>query len=189
MTVHFAPIVSPDACPALVLNADFRPLSYYPLSLWSWQDAIKAVFLDRVNIVSNYDRVVRSASFEMQLPSVVSLKTYIKPARQPAFTRFNVFLRDRFTCQYCGTHEDLTFDHVTPRSKGGMTTWENVVAACACCNLRKSDRLPAEVHMFPSQRPFQPSVTDLHQNGRLFPPNYLHESWMDYLYWDTELEP
>ena len=96
--------VAPEACPALVLNADFRPLSYYPLSLWSWQDTIKAVFLDRVNIVSEYDRVVRSPSFEFRLPSVVSLKTYVKPSRTPAFTRFNVFLRDRFTCQYCGEH-------------------------------------------------------------------------------------
>ncbi len=65
------PMASPDGCPALVLNADFRPLSYYPLSLWSWQDAIKAVFMDRVNIVSEYDTVVRSPSFDMRLPSVV----------------------------------------------------------------------------------------------------------------------
>src|ERR1700685_2158164 len=86
--------VSPSGFPALVLNADFRPLSYYPLSLWSWQDAIKAVFLERVNIVANYDRAVRSPSFEMKLPSVVSLKTYVKPSTHPAFTRFNVFLRD-----------------------------------------------------------------------------------------------
>ena len=178
-----------EACPALVLNADYRPLSYYPLSLWSWQDAIKAVFLERVNIVSEYDRVVRSPSFEFKLPSVVSLKTYVKPSRTPAFTRFNVFLRDRFTCQYCGAHDDLTFDHVTPRSKGGHTTWDNVVAACSPCNLRKSDRLPREVEMWPMQRPFAPSLQDLHRNGRLFPPNYLHQSWMDYLYWDSELDP
>ena len=90
---------SPGSFPALVLNADYRPLSYYPLSLWGWQDTVKAVFLDRVNIVSEYDRCVRSPSFEMKLPSVVSLKTYIRPARYPAFTRFNVFLRDRFICQ------------------------------------------------------------------------------------------
>ena len=62
---------SPEACPALVLNADFRPLSYFPLSLWSWQDAIKAVFLERVNILEEYDRTVHSPSFEMRLPSVV----------------------------------------------------------------------------------------------------------------------
>src|ERR1700716_509971 len=105
--------------PALVLNADFRPLSYYPLSLWSWQDAIKAVFLERVNIVSEYDVAVHSPSFTMKLPSVVSLKSYVKPARHPAFPRFNVFLRDRFSCQYCGADRDLTFDHLVPRSKGG----------------------------------------------------------------------
>src|SRR3712207_8353429 len=63
---------------------------------------------DRVNIVSEYDKTVRSPSFEMRLPSVVSLKTYVKPSRHPAFTRFNVFLRDRFSCQYCGAREDLT---------------------------------------------------------------------------------
>jgi 5-methylcytosine-specific restriction endonuclease McrA len=188
LTVH-VPTVSPEACPALVLNADFRPLSYYPLSLWAWQDAIKAVFLDRVNIVSEYEKTVRSPTFEMRLPSVVSLKTYIKPSRHPAFTRFNVFLRDRFTCQYCGIRDDLTFDHVIPRSRGGSTTWENVVAACSACNLRKADRMPAEVNMVPHKAPYQPTVHDLHHNGRLFPPNFLHESWMDYLYWDSVLEP
>lgn len=185
MTVH----VSPDACPALVLNADYRPLSYYPLSVWSWQDAIKAIFLDRVTVLSEYDRVVHSPGMGMRLPSVVCLKSYIKPARNPAFTRFNVFLRDRFTCQYCGTHEDLTFDHVIPRSKGGQTTWDNVVAACAPCNLRKGGLLPDQCGMIPAQAPYAPSVHDLHRNGRLFPPNYLHRSWLDYLYWDTELEP
>ena len=81
----------PDSCPALVLNADYQPLSYYPLSLWSWQDAIKAVYLDRVNIVSTYDLKVRSPSTEIEIPSVVSLKDYIKPPEWPAFTRFNVF--------------------------------------------------------------------------------------------------
>jgi len=91
--------VSPGAHPALVLNADYRPLSYYPLSLWSWQDTVKAVFLDRVNIVAEYDAAVRSPSFEFRLPSVVSLKSFVKPSRYPAFTRFNVFLRDKFQCQ------------------------------------------------------------------------------------------
>lgn len=192
MNVHAhqgAKLAAPDACPALVLNADYRPLSYFPLSLWSWQDAIKAVFLDRVNIVSHYDRAVHSPSFEMKIPSVVSLKSYIKPPKYPAFTRFNVFLRDRFECQYCGVGGELTFDHVIPRSKGGQTTWDNVVAACSPCNLKKGGRMPKACSMHPHQKPYRPDVFDLHSNGRLFPPNYLHESWMDYLYWDTELDP
>ena len=126
--------------PALVLNADFRPLSYYPLSLWPWQEAIKAVCLDRVMIVAEYDRTVRSQRAAIRIPSVVVLKDYVRPQRRVAFTRFNLFLRDEFTCQYCGAKGDLTFDHVLPRARGGVTSWENVVAACAPCNLRKGAR-------------------------------------------------
>ena len=110
--------VGASDCPALVLNADFRPLSYFPLSLWSWQDAIKASFLDRVRIIATYDRWVRSPSTEMQLPSVVVLKSYVSPVRTAAFTRFNLFLRDGFVCQYCGSGGRMTFDHVVPRSQG-----------------------------------------------------------------------
>jgi 5-methylcytosine-specific restriction endonuclease McrA len=181
--------VSLESLPALVLNADYRPLSYFPLSVWSWQDAIKAVFLDRVNIVAEYDHEVSSTSFSMRLPSVVCLKQYIKPSKNPAFTRFNVFLRDKFECQYCGSKDDLTFDHYVPRRLGGATTWENVVTACSPCNLRKGGNICKDAKMWPRQKPFQPSVHDLQANGRMFPPNHLHESWMDYLYWDIELEP
>ncbi len=181
-----------QSCPALVLNADFRPLSYYPLSLWSWQEAVKAVVADRVNVVSVYSRVIHSPSAEMPLPSVISLKEYIPTSRRPAFTRFNVFLRDRFTCQYCGeslpTHE-LTFDHVIPRSKGGRTTWDNVITACSPCNLIKGNRLPMQAQMFPLVRPTEPTSFLLQEHGRAFPPNYLHESWRDFLYWDSELDP
>jgi 5-methylcytosine-specific restriction endonuclease McrA len=177
--------------PALVLNADFRPLSYFPLSLWSWQDAVKAVFLDRVSVLNEYETEVRSPSMVMRLPSVIALKDYIPAARRPAFTRFNVFLRDGFTCQYCTDRspaQDLTFDHVIPRSRGGRTTWENVVTACGDCNLRKGSKLPRESAMFPRRHPRQPTTWELQDNGRAFPPNYLHQSWRDYLYWDSELE-
>ena len=180
--------VTQDLSPTLVLNADFRPLSYYPLSLWSWQDAVKAVFLDRVTILAEYDRAVHSPTYSMRLPSVVCLKTYIKPARYPAFTRFNVFLRDRFQCQYCGSPHELTFDHVIPRSRGGLTTWENVVAACSPCNLKKGGRTPQQAHMPLHRQPWRPTSWQLQDNGRAFPPNYLHESWIDWLYWDVELE-
>ncbi len=184
-------LVALDGYPALVLNADFRPLSYYPLSLWPWQEAVKAVFSERVNVVSEYDREVRSPSWSIRLPSVISLKEYIPAARRPAFTRFNVFLRDRFSCQYCGlpfpTH-DLTFDHVVPRALGGRTTWANVVTACAPCNLRKGSMLLRQAGMRLRQIPFEPTSFELQENGRSFPPNYLHHSWRDFLYWDSELE-
>ncbi len=178
-------------CPALVLNADFRPLSYFPLSVWPWQESIKAAVLDRVNIVAVYDRLVRSPGIEMHLPSVVALKQYIKPAAWPAFTRFNVFLRDKFACQYCSGGfpvQDLTFEHVTPRSRGGRTTWENVVTACGDCNLRKGNRTPRHAGMHLMREAHRPNNWELQDNGRGFPPNYLHHSWGDYLYWDTELE-
>ncbi|MCZ4281665.1 HNH endonuclease [Kiloniella laminariae] len=184
-------MVSFSANPALVLNADFRPLSYFPLSLLSWQDTIKAVFLDRVQIVSEYDSEVHSPSFQMRLPSVVALKDYVQLDRRPAFTRFNVFLRDSFTCQYCGVKqasELLTFDHVVPRCQGGGTSWENIVTACQCCNLAKGGRSPGQARMSLQSWPCCPTVHELNIKGRAFPPNYLHQSWRDFLYWDTELE-
>ncbi len=174
--------------PALVLNADYRPLSYYPLSLWPWQDAVKAAFLDRVTIVSEYEEVVRSPTTVIRIPSVVVLKDYVKPQRQVAFTRFNLFLRDEFCCQYCGARGDLTFDHVVPRARGGITSWENVVAACGRCNLRKGSRSLKQVGFTLRKPPRQPASGELMNLGRKFPPNHLHDSWMDFLYWDAELE-
>ncbi len=181
-----------SACPALVLNADYQPLSYFPLSVWNWQEAVKAIFLDRVDVLSWYDRVIRSPGLEMRLPSVVALREYVPQDRRPPFTRFNVFLRDMFTCQYCERRlpaQELTFDHLVPRSRGGRTCWTNIVTACSECNLRKGSRLPEECGMYPKSRPRVPTLHELRRNGRHFPPNYLHESWRDFLYWDVELEP
>ena len=155
--------------PALVLNADFRPLSYYPLSLWSWQDAIKAVFLERVSIIENYDKEVHSPSLTIKIPSVIALKDYIALRRRPAFTRFNVFLRDQWSCQYCTKGfktQDLTFDHVIPRSRGGRTSWDNIVAACRPCNTKKGSKMPNEVDMYPKKKPEAPSIHMLQEHDR-----------------------
>ena len=174
------------ANPALVLNADFQPLSYFPLSLFNWEDAIKAVVRGSHVVVAEYDQVVRSPSVTMRVPSVIALREYVRPKVRVAFTRFNVFLRDRFRCQYCGEQHlrgELTFDHVVPRADGGQTCWTNIVAACSPCNARK-DRL----HLKPLREPFEPNQHDLLAAQRLFPPNFLHESWVDFLYWDVELE-
>lgn len=177
----------PEQCPALVLNADYTPLSYYPLSLWPWQTAVKAVFLDRVDIVDTYQREIHSPTRTMKIPSVIALRQYVKPSEYPAFTRFNLFLRDRFQCQYCGSHKDLTFDHVVPRRLNGRTTWENVTTACSPCNLKKGGRTPKQAHMHLHETPYRPTSWQLQDHGRRFPPNYLHDSWVDWLYWDVEL--
>src|SRR5580698_6811218 len=144
-----------ESCHALVLNADFRPLSYFPLSIWSWQDAVKAVFLDRVSVVSEYERKIHSPSFEMRLPSVIALKEYVPAARRPAFTRFNVFATN-----------ELTFDHVIPKSRGGRTAWNNVVTACSPCNLLKGNRLLRESGMFLHRAPDEPTTAELQDHGR-----------------------
>ena len=97
-----------------------------------------------------------------------------------------MFLRDRFRCQYCGDSfpsSQLTFEHVVPRSKGGETSWTNIVAACDPCNVRKDNKLD----MKPLRAPFVPTPEELMKAKRAFPPGYLHETWLDYLYWDSEL--
>ncbi len=177
--------------PVLVLNADYRPLSYYPLSLCSWQDAVKAVFLERVSVIESYDLEVRSPTTSFKLPSVIALKNYVSSLRKPAFTRFNVFLRDNFSCQYCQkkySANELTFDHLVPKCLNGKTTWNNVVSACTHCNLKKGKRLLKNTDMILFKSPSKPTAMQLLNNGKNFPPNYLHKSWHDYLYWDTELE-
>ena len=147
--------------------------------------------MKRVNVAAEYEEVVRSEKLTLSLPSVIVLKNYVVPTKAVPFTRATLFLRDEFTCQYCDTRlpaSDLTFDHVVPRSKGGRSRWDNVVAACSPCNLKKANKMPKQCGMHPLVRPQVPTVWQLQENGRAFPPNYLHESWRDYLYWDTELQ-
>ena len=173
--------------PALVLNADFLPLNLFPLSTIPWDRAIKAVVEETHSVVAEYDEVVRSPSTTMRIPSVLALREYQPVPKHVAFTRFNVFLRDRFRCQYCGEQHvssDLTFDHVVPRARGGITEWSNVVAACSPCNVLKDDKM----NMKPLRMPRMPTVGELMAAKRLFPPSYVHHTWMDFAYWDSELE-
>ena len=89
----------------------------------------------------------------------------------------------------CGSKNDLTFDHLLPRSKGGKTDFRIMwLPACSSCNVQKGGRLLKTSGMKLNQLPYQPTTEDLHRNGKNFPPNFLHKSWMDYLYWDVELE-
>ncbi|MDB3864212.1 HNH endonuclease, partial [Alphaproteobacteria bacterium] len=116
---------------------------------------------------------------------------YIPHNHIPAFTRFNVFLRDDFTCQYCCkkfSTKELTFDHLIPRSKGGLTNWENVVTSCSHCNWTKGSRSLSQVGFKLIRKPKEPSQYSLRLKSKNFPSDYLHSSWRDYLYWDSILE-
>jgi 5-methylcytosine-specific restriction endonuclease McrA len=176
----------------LVLNADFRPLSRYPVSSWHWKDAVAAVFLDRVSLVAEYDEIIHSPRISMRVPSVVALKQYLQLDGYPAFTRFNIYIRDNWVCQYCArsfTTPELTFDHVVPRSRGGRTTWENVVAACSPCNLRKGSKTPKEAGMQLLRAPAKPTRRELaFSAGPHLLREDVHHTWVDFLYWDSELD-
>ena len=175
--------------PALILNADYRPLSYFPLSLWPWQEAIKAVYLKRVNVAAEYEEVVRSEKLTLPLPSVIVLKNYVVPTKAVPFTRATLFLRDEFTCQYCGYKgKDLTFDHVVPKSRGGKTRWDNVVAACQSCNLRKAAKTTSQVGFKLKKAPTKPSPEVLLNKGKKFPPSDMHKSWNDFLYFEKDFD-
>ena len=175
--------------PALILNADYRPLSYFPLSLWPWQEAIKAVYLKRVNVAAEYEEVVRSEKLILPLPSVIVLKNYVVPTKTVPFTRATLFLRDEFTCQYCGYKgKDLTFDHVVPKSRGGKTRWDNVVAACQSCNLRKAAKTTSQAGFKLKKAPTKPSPEVLLNKGKKFPPSDMHKSWSDLLYFEKDFD-
>lgn len=173
--------------PVLLLNGDYRPLSTYPLSTISQEKALKGIYEDTHVRVADYDVEVHSPSTTLYLPSVVALKRYVKKPKRVTFTRFNVFLRDKFCCQYCGKRDmrNLTFDHVVPQCDGGKSTWDNVVAACPTCNTAKGHLRDWK----PKRMPYEPTWEELEHNKYMFPPNFLHETWMDFLYWDTVLEP
>ena len=175
--------------PALILNADYRPLSYFPLSLWPWQEAIKAVYLKRVNVAAEYEEVVRSEKLTLPLPSVIVLKNYVVPTKTVPFTRATLFLRDEFTCQYCGYKgKDLTFDHVVPKSRGGKTRWDNVVAACQSCNLKKAAKTTSQAGFKLKKVPTKPSPEVLLNKGKKFPPSDMHKSWSDFLYFEKDFD-
>jgi 5-methylcytosine-specific restriction endonuclease McrA len=181
----------PNNTQTLVLNADYRPISNMPLSTCSWQDAVTAVLKNRVYTLHEYDEyTVHSQNFSMKVPSVIVLKSYVSPRQFPRFTRFNVYTRDRFTCQYCNTKfptQDLTFDHVVPLSRGGKTTWSNIVTACRKCNSKKGNMMMNEINMFPINSPRVPSHKDLVRGLNKQKFKSLHQTWIDYVYWDSDL--
>jgi len=162
-----------------------EPESFEAHDLVSWNDVSR--ILARVG-----EGLIRSPRLALVPPEVILLKTYEgEGGRAVVFSRKNLFKRDRYTCQYCGLQpgpEELTVDHVVPRSRGGTSTWENCVLACVECNKRKADRTPAQAGLKMRKTPRKPSWKALVQ----VPARDRRESWEKFLsraYWEIELEP
>lgn len=135
---------------------------------------------------------IHSPGFSILVPQVIMLTRYSRrPPQQVKFSRRNIYLRDSHQCQYCGAtppRDELTIDHVTPRSRGGRTTWDNVVLACISCNTRKSNRLPDECGMRPRRPPARPHWPLLGQRLHGGPPRSLWQKFVDTAYWNSILE-
>lgn len=136
------------------------------------------------------EAMIHSPGFNLMLPRVIVLSRYHRnPPQRVKFNRRNIFLRDRYTCQYCGKapkDDDMTIDHILPRSRGGVTTWDNVVLACTTCNIRKGNHLPTEIGMALLAAPKKPSWLALQ-----FKPEPdsrdLWQKFIDTAYWETNL--
>jgi 5-methylcytosine-specific restriction endonuclease McrA len=164
----------------LLLNADYKPISILPLSIVSWQHAIKLYFLSRVEILETYpNELIRSEHLIMETPSVCITKEYFNYKKTVKFSKSNIFLRDLYTCAYCNEtfdRKELTLDHVIPRAAGGLTTWENSVTACRYCNSKKGHKLQK-----PLRAPFKPDYYSLVNQWKLQPFTVHHKSWIKYL--------
>lgn len=165
----------------LLLNADGAPVSFLPLSVIDWQEAIKYMVLDKANVLAWHENwIVRSARWETQVPSILMLREYMKPKSTIRFSKGNVFLRDGYTCQYCNaelTKKECTLDHVVPTSHGGKTTFENTVCACGPCNANKGNNKK----IVPKHKPHKPDFYELVNKRKKMPFNVRHDDWLEYL--------
>lgn len=187
---HWQPIQTASVKDAIGLVAKgaafvIDPATFERHNLLSWGEVSKAM-----KVVG--DGLIRSQHLAIVPPEVVVLTAYDgRGERSVVFSRKNIFKRDRYTCQYCGDQpgpEELTIDHVMPRSRGGTSTWANCLLACVECNKRKADKTPLEAGMPPRKVPTKPSWKALSQ----IHPRARRESWEQFLgraYWEVELEP
>ncbi|MBI3977712.1 MAG: HNH endonuclease [Chloroflexi bacterium] len=143
----------------LVLNQN-----YEPLNVCNARRAIVLIDRGKAEVLEHTNGGLRAPSRTVPLPSVIRLVYLIKrPRPQVRLSRREIFLRDGYTCQYCGVKtRDLTLDHVTPRHRGGKHTWENLVSACKACNHRKGNRTPEEARMTMLRPPHRPRPSIYH---------------------------
>ncbi|MCF8083013.1 MAG: HNH endonuclease [Deltaproteobacteria bacterium] len=164
-------------------------ITYEPLRIINWKKAVTMLTLGKVEVLEEYGTEIHSVSFTLKLPSVVRLLMMAKkPKTSVKFSRQNIYARDKYHCQYCGRKfptEDLSYDHVIPKSRGGKTVWTNIVTACLACNRKKGGRTPKEARMRLIRKPTEPKwlpalrVTIGYKT--------IPHSWRDYLYWNVEL--
>ncbi|MFT6631135.1 MAG: 5-methylcytosine-specific restriction endonuclease McrA [Bacteriovoracaceae bacterium] len=134
--------------------------SYFPLQMIHWKKALSLFFTERAEVVEHHQDIeIKSTKESYKLPKVMRLYCKIGDINVVKFNRLNVFYRDKFVCQYCHVRfkaEELTLDHVYPKSLGGPSNWENIVTACAPCNTKKADKLPHVSSMKPMRIPKEP---------------------------------
>jgi 5-methylcytosine-specific restriction endonuclease McrA len=164
-------------------------ITYEPLRIINWKKAITLFLLGKVEVLEEYGREIHSVSFSVKLPSVVRLLRLVKRPKTPVrLSRQNIYARDKYACQYCGKKfpsEELSYDHVIPKSRGGKTEWTNIVTCCVRCNRRKGGRTPKEAHMKLIRKPSFPAWLPALKITIGF--REVPNSWRDYLYWNVEL--
>lgn len=161
--------------PVLVLNQD-----YQPVNICQVRRAIILVYQGKAEILENGLGIINSVNYSLPIPSVIRLAYLVKrPRFQIRLTRFEIFNRDKYTCQYCGKEvRELTLDHVFPRHRGGKHDWENVVTCCIACNRHKAGRTPQEAGMKLLHNPVPPRPSSFY-----VPYQYLHSNnrWRKFL--------
>ena len=162
---------------ALKLDATYRPIEVI--------DALEALVMCLVGKalpIETYQKKISSPSRSFDLPAVIVLKTIVKfRFNSVACNRNNIILRDKNQCQYCGKNfpsEQLTLDHILPKSRGGKNNWTNLVASCKKCNQKKGCRTPSEASMYPINTPLKPKANLL----RTIAKNQISDFWTDYLW-------
>ena len=164
----------------LLLNGNGKPVSFFPLSVVNWKTAIKLVITRNVIVIKDHaDWFVRSPSITLNVPSIIMLQRYHKFNNYVKFSRSNIFLRDVFQCKYCSNtfpKNELTLDHVVPKSKGGISSWENVVTACKSCNLDKGNK-----SILPKRDPEKPTYRQLLNGYPTLKEDYKDKEWVKYI--------
>jgi 5-methylcytosine-specific restriction endonuclease McrA len=171
-------------------NVLFLDHAYQPLRIGHWTRAITDLFLGKVEVIEHSrDRTIKTVGRELPMPSVVRvLRVFRRDRQRVKFSRLNIYARDRWTCQFCGQvlpSEDLTFDHVMPRSRGGKTTWENIVTCCVPCNAEKANRTPDQAGMALIRRPTKPRWLP-YATSKAMDRGQVPEEWLPY--WTGVLE-